>query len=108
MAIPCDVCGEGYLAAVRALKEAGHRRVWSVIPFEYSICDGCGSEIATPEQIRANARAGLEFKEKVDHMLAPDEIGLEQIKTGVKVGEIPIIGFSKGTGQPSKNLYNRR
>jgi HTH-type transcriptional regulator/antitoxin MqsA len=62
----CKLCDEGHLQP-QMCKNNG-------IDLVYSVCDFCGSEQAAGDQLRANKRAMMKFKKKVDVLLVGEEV----------------------------------
>lgn len=60
----CPICGGGQLTERRALERVAYREQEGDIPLEFSVCDACGSEQASPVQLRANKLAMIEFRQK--------------------------------------------
>jgi len=67
---PCMICGEGFLTENISKNSVSYRRVHTDIPFRYSVCDECGSEIALPEQINRNVEEMILFRMYVDSILS--------------------------------------
>lgn len=47
----CPMCEEGFLTA-----HIGENESFKGLEFHYSVCNACGSEVGTPEQVEENAR----------------------------------------------------
>jgi HTH-type transcriptional regulator/antitoxin MqsA len=97
----CPICGEGHL---------GHRVEKNAVEYNgrsthldchFSVCDSCGSELASPTQARDNKRMMIAFKKKVDGLLTGDDVkairqhlGINQTQAAVIFGGGP-VAFSK-------------
>lgn len=79
----CPVCGAGYLTEHRGECEIEHRGTRETRPSWYSVCSGCGSEIATAEQTRRNKRDTLAFRKRVDGLLSGSEIARVREQLGL-------------------------
>ncbi len=70
----CPICEEGVLTTHNSVEEQEYGGQTGNVPFAYSDCDACGSEQVDTAQARANKRAMLAFKKKVDGLLTGQEI----------------------------------
>jgi HTH-type transcriptional regulator/antitoxin MqsA len=72
--LTCPICGEGHLTERRALDKTVYADQESEIPLVYSVCDTCGSEQASPAQLRENKRALIRCQKRVDGLLPGEAI----------------------------------
>lgn len=70
----CPICGEGQLTERQELERVAYQSQEGDIPFAFSVCDACGSEQASPVQLRANKRAMIKFQKQVDGLLPAEAI----------------------------------
>jgi HTH-type transcriptional regulator/antitoxin MqsA len=73
----------------------------ATLPLQHSLCDHCGSEFATAPQTRANKRAMIAFRKRVDGLLTGAEVralrerfGISQTQAARIFGGGP-VAFSK-------------
>lgn len=97
----CPICGEGQLSQETEWVTVEHRGVSGQIQSLYSVCDHCGSEQAGAAELRANKRAMIAFKKRVDGLLTGEEVralrerlGLSQTQAAKVFGGGP-VAFSK-------------
>ncbi|MEA3643715.1 MAG: type II toxin-antitoxin system MqsA family antitoxin [Lamprobacter sp.] len=72
--VPCPVCGEGQLTERQERDRVAYQGQEGDIPLAFSVCDACGSEQASPVQLRANKRAMIKFQKQVDGLLPAEAI----------------------------------
>ncbi|EMO7834954.1 type II toxin-antitoxin system MqsA family antitoxin [Morganella morganii] len=70
----CPVCGEGHLCSEIETVEFEYRSVKRLLNTKYSICDECGSEIASDSDAKFNKRTVIAFHKTVDGLLTGSEI----------------------------------
>lgn len=70
----CPVCGEGCLRPQVGKNPVEYKGKMTELDLHYSVCDACGSEQAGPDQLRANKRAMVAFKKRVDGLLSGAEV----------------------------------
>lgn len=97
----CPLCEKGRLQTHQektAVEYHGHSAELNSL---YSVCDACGSEMATPAQTRANKRSMIAFKKRVDGLLTGadvralrDRLGINQSQAASIFGGGP-VAFSK-------------
>lgn len=49
----------------------------------YSICDSCGAELATADQLRRNKRDTIKFRKQIDGLLSGSEVSALRNKLGI-------------------------
>lgn len=97
----CRVCGNGHLHACIRKNNVEYKGVQAELDVSYSVCDGCSSEQAAGNQLRANKRAMIKFKKTVDGLLTGEEVReiremlrLSQVEAAKVFGGGP-VAFSK-------------
>jgi len=97
----CPICGEGHLQPQVGQNTVKYKDQTVALEFRFSLCDVCGSEQSNAEQLRANKRAMMAFKKRVDGLLTGKEVralrerlGLSQAKAARIFGGGP-VAFSK-------------
>ncbi|RME36664.1 MAG: type II toxin-antitoxin system MqsA family antitoxin [Deltaproteobacteria bacterium] len=97
----CPICGEGRLREQVGTNRVAYRDQSTELELHYSVCDSCGSEQSDAAQLRANKRAMVAFKKKVDGLLSGEEVrrirerlGLSQAEAARVFGGGP-VAFSK-------------
>jgi len=70
----CSICEEGNLHAHVDTNVVEYKNRKQESPLHYSECDCCGSEVATPAQLRTNKRLMTEFKKQVDGLLTGKQL----------------------------------
>ncbi|MFE8031901.1 type II toxin-antitoxin system MqsA family antitoxin [Thiohalocapsa marina] len=70
----CPICGEGHLFERQDQETVLYQGQEGRIPLAYSVCDRCGSEQASPEQLRSNKRAMIKFQKTIDGLLSGEAI----------------------------------
>lgn len=70
----CPACGEHGLHEVNDTLEFQYKGQSTKLSQLLSVCDCCGSEIATPRQSKLNLRAANAFKKRIDGFLVGDDI----------------------------------
>ncbi len=68
--VTCPICGEGRLTERQDRERVAYQGQEDDIPLAFSVCDACGSEQASPAQLRANKRAMIKFQKQVDGLLS--------------------------------------
>lgn len=79
----CDACGEGRLHPRINLVPAEHASRTGEIEMRSSVCDVCGSELATPADALANKRARIAFEKHAEGMLTGDEVRAMRMRFGL-------------------------
>jgi HTH-type transcriptional regulator/antitoxin MqsA len=97
----CPACGEGHLTVHtqwRKVEHAGHQ---GQVPMHLSICNACGSELATADDALANKRAMIAFEKQAEGLMSGKEVrqwrnryGLTQQQAATFLGGGK-IGFSR-------------
>ncbi|WLP18221.1 type II toxin-antitoxin system MqsA family antitoxin [Klebsiella michiganensis] len=77
----CPVCGAGHLTVEMDYDDVTYKGVTKNLPARFSVCDECGSESATPVDLRENKRIFNEFKKSVEGLVTGRE--LKRIRTEV-------------------------
>jgi HTH-type transcriptional regulator/antitoxin MqsA len=97
----CPICGEGHLEHRVEKNSVEYRGQTALLDSQYSVCDQCGSEQASPIQTRNNKRAMMAFKKRVDGLLTGAELkalrqrmGINQVEAALIFGGGP-VAFSK-------------
>jgi len=97
----CPICEEGLLHQKVSQNPATYKGQKTNIDFHYSLCDACGSEQSDAAQLRANKRAMMAFRKKIDGLLTGAEVyelrkrlGLTQSEAAQVFGGGP-VAFSK-------------
>jgi len=97
----CPICGEGTLEPHIGPNAVEYKGQHTEIDCRYSICDLCGSEQSGADQLRANKRAMVAFRKRVDGLLAGSQVrtlrrrlGLSQADAARVFGGGP-VAFSK-------------
>lgn len=70
----CPICEEGNLESKVGSNEVEYKGQKTTLPIHFSECDSCGSEQASPIELRINKRIMIEFKKKVDGLLTGKEV----------------------------------
>lgn len=70
----CPICAEGYLHSHVEKNLVEYNGIKKELDSHFSVCDGCGSETALPEQTRLNKRLMVAFKKEVDGLLTGQEV----------------------------------
>ena len=58
----CPVCGVGHLTVEMEYDDVTYKGETKNLPIRFSVCDQCGSETATPVDLRENKRIFNEYK----------------------------------------------
>lgn len=66
----CPLCEEGFLRPRVEQRAVTYRGESNRLPMRYSVCDICASEVADPDQSRANKQVMYAFRSGVDAALA--------------------------------------
>ena len=97
----CPICGEGHLQSQVGQNSVEYKGQTASLDLHFSLCNGCGSEQAGADQLRANKRIMMAFKKQVDSLLTGAEVrkirgrlGLSQIEASRVFGGGP-VAFSK-------------
>ncbi len=70
----CPICGEGALVPHQVTEHVEYKGSDADLALDYSICSACGSEQSDAAQLRANKRAMVAFKKRVDGLLTGAEV----------------------------------
>ncbi|HHB1565009.1 TPA: type II toxin-antitoxin system MqsA family antitoxin [Vibrio metschnikovii] len=70
----CPICEQGHLSNQEEIIHVEHMGQQGSISSQFSTCDVCGSEQATPENARFNKRAMIAFKKQVQGLLTGMEV----------------------------------
>lgn len=87
----CPICGEGHLEHRVEKNSVEYSGQKALLDSQYSICDHCGSEQASPIQTRNNKRAMMAFKKRVDGLLTGAELKALRQRMGINQGEAAVI-----------------
>jgi HTH-type transcriptional regulator/antitoxin MqsA len=79
----CPICEEGSLEAKIGSNEVEYKGQKTVLPLHFSECESCGSEQASPIELRINKRSMIEFKKKVDGLLTGKEVKEIRLSLGL-------------------------
>ncbi len=97
----CPICSEGHLQPQVGKNSVEYKGQTAELEFHFSLCDACGSEQSNAAQLRANKRAMMAFKKRVDGLLTGAEVralrerlGLSQAEAARIFGGGP-VAFSK-------------
>jgi HTH-type transcriptional regulator / antitoxin MqsA len=97
----CRICGDGQLELRSEKNSVEYNGISTELDLLYSVCDHCGSEQSSSQQLRNNKRAMVEFRKKSDELLTGKEIraireklGLSQAQAALVFGGGP-VAFSK-------------
>ena len=64
----CELCENGEWWPKEGKNTVTYRGKTTTLTFHYYLCDGCNSEVATPEQTSLNKQIMEDFKETVDYI----------------------------------------
>ncbi|HEU4344421.1 MAG TPA: type II toxin-antitoxin system MqsA family antitoxin [Candidatus Binatia bacterium] len=70
----CPICGEGPLRVQVDKNVAEYKEHTGELDLHFFVCDACGSEQTDATQLRANKRAMMAFKKRVDGLLSGAEV----------------------------------
>jgi HTH-type transcriptional regulator/antitoxin MqsA len=70
----CPICAEGVLEPQQVTEHVEYKGHDAELALAYSICTACGSEQSDAAQLRANKRAMVAFKKRVDGLLTGAEV----------------------------------
>lgn len=70
----CTACGSDSVRERSARESLRYKGQDIDVVVAFSVCDVCGDEFLTTEQIRVNDRAVVAAKRKTDGLLSPDEV----------------------------------
>ncbi|WP_064036871.1 type II toxin-antitoxin system MqsA family antitoxin [Methylomonas methanica] len=87
----CPICGEGHLDHRVEKNEVEYNGHSAQLDCHFSVCDSCGSEQASPIQIRNNKRAMMAFKKQVDGILTGAELKALRQRMGINQSEAAAI-----------------
>lgn len=97
----CPICEAGPLVPETAENEVTYKGHTRTLPLLMSVCQACGSEQASGQQVRDNKRAMLAFRKEVDGLLTGAELralrerlGITQTQAAQLFGGGP-VAFSK-------------
>ncbi len=79
----CPLCEEGHLQEHIGKTSVEYRGQKALLDSCFSVCDACGSETATPAQVRTNKRTMMAFKKSVDGLLTGSEVRALREKWGI-------------------------
>ena len=100
----CKACGSAIVrecSSRESLRYKGHEIDFSVA---FSVCDVCGDEFLTTDQIRLNDRAVVSAKRKADGLLSPDEVKEARQALGLSQEQAALIF---GGGRNAFSKYER-
>lgn len=80
----CSICGKGNLYPHLGTNSVEYKGQSAELEFQFSLCDACGSEQSDASQLRANKRAMVAFKKRVDNLLAGAEVRRLRVKLGLR------------------------
>jgi HTH-type transcriptional regulator / antitoxin MqsA len=87
----CPICGEGHLEHRVEKNTVEYNGQTALLDSQYSVCDYCGSEQASPIQTRNNKRAMIAFKKRVTGILTGAELKALRQRMGINQGEAAVI-----------------
>jgi HTH-type transcriptional regulator/antitoxin MqsA len=87
----CPICGEGHLQHLTSKNCVDYKGHSTELDMQYSVCDACGSEQADSVQLRANKRAMMAFRKRVDGLLTGVEVRALRERLGIKQAEAACI-----------------
>lgn len=97
----CLICNEGSIMPLVGKNIVEYKGQSAELDLHYSVCDTCGSEQTDSSQLRANKRAMLAFRKRVDGLLSGAEVreirqrfNLSQAEAAKLFGGGP-VAFSK-------------
>lgn len=97
----CPLCTQGRLHEQIDKNRVEYKGQAAEVDLYYSVCDTCGSEQSDAAQVRANKRAMMAFKKRVDGLLSGAEVralrerlGINQAQAAQLFGGGP-VAFSK-------------
>lgn len=70
----CNLCGSERVCALSEVQEIRYKSYRLEVELAYSVCEACGREFVTTEQIRKNDHAILAAKRHADGLMSPKEI----------------------------------
>jgi len=83
----CPICDEGYLHARLGKNAVEYREHTAELELHYSVCDACDSEQSDAGQLRANKRALMAFRKRVDGLLSGAEVRALRERLGISQAE---------------------
>lgn len=87
----CPLCGEGHLELRVYKNSVEYNGQTALLDSQYSECDFCGSEQASPIQTRNNKRTMMAFKKQVDGLLTGAELKALRQRLGINQAEAALI-----------------
>lgn len=87
----CPICGVGSLKHHIGKNRVEYKDKSTELDTQYSVCSDCGSEQANANQLRANKRAMLAFRKKVDGLLTGVEVRDVRVRLGLKQAQAAAI-----------------
>jgi HTH-type transcriptional regulator/antitoxin MqsA len=79
----CSICEEGNFQTHIGSNIVEYKDHKKKLEMHYSECDCCGSETATPAQLRTNKRLMTEFKKQIDELLTGQELKKIRLELGL-------------------------
>jgi HTH-type transcriptional regulator/antitoxin MqsA len=79
----CSICEEGNFQTHIGSNIVEYKDHKKELDMHYSECDCCGSETATPAQLRTNKRLMTEFKKQIDGLLTGQELKKLRLELGL-------------------------
>lgn len=70
----CKACGSASVRECSARENLCYKGQDIAVSVAFSMCDACGDEFLTTDQIRVNDRAVVAAKRKADGLLSPDDV----------------------------------
>lgn len=64
----CKVCEKGLLISMVEKNSVEYKGHSEAIPLHYSVCDTCGSETGSPEEVNKNKAEMGSFKQRIDQL----------------------------------------
>lgn len=83
----CPICGEGRLEPRIGKNAVEYRGRSAELEVAYSVCNACGSEQSDAAQLRANKRAMIAFRKRVDGLLTGAEVRALRERLGISQAE---------------------
>lgn len=83
----CPICESGRLVEERGTNSVDYKGVAEDLIMLSSVCESCGCEQVTARQSRANKRAMIEFKKRVEGLLTGEDVKCLRIKFGISQAE---------------------
>lgn len=89
--ILCPLCEEGYLHEHSEKVEVEYHGKIAQLDSHYALCDVCGAEQATADQVRRNKRTMIAFKKAVDGLLSGSRVRAIREKFGITQSQAALI-----------------